>query len=117
MTRSAKTYTLIDANGKGYPSRTKGRIGGHSGSKIFGRLDCPAALRATKNGGYVRHRVFFADRATATEAGYRPCAICLPDAYQEWKDLLPVKEPAPQDHCATTTDTKGPHVAAPRSVF
>ncbi|MHB8431221.1 MAG: Ada metal-binding domain-containing protein, partial [Acidimicrobiales bacterium] len=33
-------------------------------------------------------RVFFADTKTAREAGYRPCAVCMPDAYREWKDRL-----------------------------
>jgi hypothetical protein len=86
MTRPARTYTLINADGKPFPSPTKGTIGGHRGSKVFGRLDCPSALRAMARGGYVSHRVFFADPATATRAGYRPCAICLPDAYREWKN-------------------------------
>ncbi len=62
------------------------RSGGIDGSKIFGRLDCRAALRAIERGGYVSYRVFFADRATATRAGYRPCADCMPDAYRAWKD-------------------------------
>jgi methylphosphotriester-DNA--protein-cysteine methyltransferase len=86
MTRPARAYTLINADGKPVPSPTKGTIGGHRASKIFGRLDCPAALRAMARGGYVSHRVFFADPATATRAGYRPCAVCLPDAYREWKN-------------------------------
>jgi methylphosphotriester-DNA--protein-cysteine methyltransferase len=29
--------------------------------------------------------VFFADEATAIAAGYRPCATCLPEAYEQWK--------------------------------
>jgi methylphosphotriester-DNA--protein-cysteine methyltransferase len=33
----------------------------------------------------VRHRVFFADEATAVATGFRPCANCLPDRYREWK--------------------------------
>jgi Metal binding domain of Ada len=32
-----------------------------------------------------RNRVFFADEQTAVAAGYRPCAVCLPDAYAQWK--------------------------------
>ena len=85
MAQSTRTYPLVGADGKDYRSPTKGTIGGHRGTKIFGRLDCPAALRAIERGGYVRHRVFFADQATATKAGYRPCAVCLPDEYREWK--------------------------------
>jgi methylphosphotriester-DNA--protein-cysteine methyltransferase len=30
--------------------------------------------------------VFFKDEKTAIEAGYRPCAICMPDEYKEWKN-------------------------------
>jgi methylphosphotriester-DNA--protein-cysteine methyltransferase len=36
-------------------------------------------------GHYARHRVFFADEATAIAAGYRPCARCLPGRYALWK--------------------------------
>ena len=47
-----------------------GTLGGHRATKIFGRLDCPAALRAIARGGYVSQRVFFFDerrkQATAT---------------------------------------------------
>jgi len=53
--------------------------------KIYGRLDCPAALRAIARGGYVRFRVFFADEQTAIAAGYRPCATCCRDSYLAWK--------------------------------
>jgi methylphosphotriester-DNA--protein-cysteine methyltransferase len=86
MTQPTKTYPLLDADNKPCRSPTKGTVGAHSGTRIFGRLDCPAALRAIGRGGYIRHRVFFADPATATKAGYRPCAVCLPDAYREWKE-------------------------------
>jgi hypothetical protein len=86
MAQPTKTYALMDADGRPYRSPTKGTIGGHRGTKTFGRLDCPAALRALERGGYLRHRVFFPDVATATKAGYRPCAVCLPDAYREWKN-------------------------------
>ena len=33
----------------------------------------------------LRDRVFFADAATAVAAGYRPCAVCLPEEYAAWK--------------------------------
>jgi len=52
---------------------------------VYGRLDCPAALRAIARGGYVRNRVFFADDQTAVAAGYRPCAVCLPNEHAQWK--------------------------------
>ncbi|KAB7751247.1 Ada metal-binding domain-containing protein [Mycolicibacterium mucogenicum] len=80
------TYTLVDADGRPYASATPGRLGGHRGNKLYGRLDCPSALRAIAKGGYVTHRVFFADEITATAAGYRPCAVCLPEGYRQWKD-------------------------------
>lgn len=76
---------LLGAEGKFYPSEAKGRWGGHRGTKIYGRLDCPTALRAIARGGYVRQRVFFADEATAIAAGYRPCARCCADRYRAWK--------------------------------
>ncbi|MEK8229052.1 hypothetical protein NKG05_28490 [Oerskovia sp. M15] len=50
------------------------------------RLDCPGAARAIARGGYVKHRVFFADEAAAIAAGYRPCAVCLREDYRVWKD-------------------------------
>jgi len=34
----------------------------------------------------VANRVFFADEDTARAAGYRPCAVCLPDRYRSWRD-------------------------------
>ena len=54
-------------------------------ARIYGRLDCPSALRALAKGGYAANRVFFADEATAVAAGYRPCAKCLPAEYVRWK--------------------------------
>ena len=63
----------------------RGTIGGHRGTKIYGRLDCPSALRAIARGGYVKYRVFFADEAHAVAAGYRPCAGCMPELYRAWK--------------------------------
>jgi len=80
-----KTYVLLGADRVPYLSSVKGAWGGHRRSKIYGRLDCPAALRSIARGGYVRHRVFFADEETALAAGYRPCAVCCPDRYQAWK--------------------------------
>jgi methylphosphotriester-DNA--protein-cysteine methyltransferase len=79
------SYTLLGADGKPYQSEAKGQLGGHRRTKIYGWLDCPSALRAIASGGYTRHRVFFADEATAIAAGYRPCAACCPGRYQAWK--------------------------------
>jgi AraC family transcriptional regulator, regulatory protein of adaptative response / DNA-3-methyladenine glycosylase II len=78
-------YTLIGPDGRPRPSRAPGTLGGHRRNRGYGRLDCPAALRWIAKGHYVRHRVFFADEATALAAGYRPCATCLPERYAAWK--------------------------------
>jgi hypothetical protein len=78
-------YTLLGADGQPYLSDVPGTLGGNWRGKIYGRLDCPAALRALRQGGYAPHRVFFRDEATAIAAGYRPCGACMCDAYQQWK--------------------------------
>jgi Metal binding domain of Ada len=85
MTNAAKSYTLTGLDGRPFSSPIKGAWGGHRGSRIYGRFDCPAALRAIARGGYVKHRVFFADEATALAAGYRPCGACCKDRYAAWK--------------------------------
>ena len=58
----------------------------YRGEKIYGRLDCPSALRWIAKGHYVKNRVFFKDEATAIAAGYRPCAVCMPNEYKKWKE-------------------------------
>jgi methylated-DNA-[protein]-cysteine S-methyltransferase len=80
-----RTWTLIGSDGKPYESPTPGTLGGHRRSKGYGRLDCRAALHWIAKGHYVKHRVFFADEETAVAAGYRPCAVCMPERYAEWK--------------------------------
>ena len=79
-----KRYRLIGADGREYVSPTPGTLGGHRRTKGYGRLDCRVALSWIAKGYYVKHRVFFADEATAIAAGYRPCAVCMPDAYRAW---------------------------------
>src|SRR5436309_8794738 len=78
-------YTLLGPDGRPYESHVRGQWGGHRRARVYGRLDCPAALRAIARGGYVRNRVFFAAEQTAAAAGYRPCAVCLPDEHAQWK--------------------------------
>jgi hypothetical protein len=85
MAGAQKTYTLLGPDGRPYRSTTPATLGGHRKAHLYGRLDCPAARRAIARGGYVNHRVFFADEATAIAAGYRPCAVCLPIQYAAWK--------------------------------
>jgi hypothetical protein len=82
---SRARFRLVDPDGRWVPSATPGTLGGHRRGRIYGRLDCPAALRAIARGGYVDQRVFFADEAAARAAGYRACAVCLPEAYAAWK--------------------------------
>jgi hypothetical protein len=83
--RQPRSWTLIGPEGRAFDSPRPGRLGGHRGTRIYGRLDCPAALRVIRRGGYVKNRVFFASAEDAIAAGYRPCAICLPAAYARWK--------------------------------
>ena len=78
-------WTVIGPDRAAHPSDRPGSLGGHRRSRIYGRLDCPAALLAIARGGYVCDRIFFLDERTAQAAGYRPCAVCLPDAYAVWK--------------------------------
>lgn len=78
-------WTLLGPGGAPYAATTRGTLGGHRRSRVYGRLDCPAALRAIARGGYEPHRVFFPDEATAVAAGYRPCAACMPQRYAAWQ--------------------------------
>ena len=80
-----RVWSLIGLDGRPYDSPVPGTLGGNRRGRIYGRLDCPSAARAIARGGYVTDRVFFADEEVAIAAGYRPCAICLPDAYATWK--------------------------------
>lgn len=84
---AVRVYFLLDENGQEYRSLTPGTIGGHKKLKIYGKLDCPSALRHIANGNYVKHRVFFADEDTAIAAGFRPCGICMKEKYKKWKTL------------------------------
>lgn len=79
------SYTLTGADGRAYTSEVEGQWGGYKPAKIYGRLDCPSALRAMTRGGYARYRVFFADEPAAIAAGYRPCGACCPSRYSAWK--------------------------------
>ncbi len=80
-----KHYYLQDSNDQTYLSKNPGQFGGHYKLKIYGRLDCPSAARYLAKGQYVRHRVFFENEETAIAAGYRPCGVCMKEAYLKWK--------------------------------
>ncbi len=80
-------YRLVGADGVEYLSEAKATLGGHRRNRIYGRLDCPGALRWIARGHYVEQRVFFANEETAVAARYRPCARCMPEQYAAWKAL------------------------------
>ena len=79
-------YRLLGADAAFYWSDHPGVLGGNGAARIYGRLDCPAALRALERADrYREHRVFFASEEDAIAAGFRPCARCMPDRYRIWK--------------------------------
>ena len=80
-----REYKLIGKDWTPYISQTPGQLGGHKRLRIYGRLDCPSALRHIAKGHYVQHRVFFANESDAVAAGYRPCAVCMREEYKQWK--------------------------------
>ena len=81
-----RIYKLIGPDGWDVISETPGQLGGHRRTGVYGRFDCASALDAIGRGGsYKRHRVFFADEATAISAGYRPCGRCMVAEYRAWK--------------------------------
>ncbi|UFH56516.1 Ada metal-binding domain-containing protein [Spirosoma sp. KNUC1025] len=55
-------------------------LGGHQPGKIYGRLTCRTGKRMK-----AENRVFFRDQPEAIALGYRPCALCMPEAYKVWK--------------------------------
>lgn len=89
MPSARRTYTLTGRDGIPYASTTPGLLGGHRRTKVYGRLDCPVALRWVATGRPMPHRVFFADEATAIAAGYRPCGACMRADYRAWKESRP----------------------------
>lgn len=93
--RPTRSYTLVGPDGSALVSDAPGTLGGHRRSRIYGRLDCRSTRRAIARGGYVRHRVFFADEAAAVATGYRPCAVCLPGPYQAWRARQPDRSDRP----------------------
>jgi hypothetical protein len=92
---SAKAYRLVGPDGHEFPSTTQGTLGGHRRTRVYGRLDCPAALSLIAQGFDVRrHRVFFADERGAVAAAYRPCGACMREEYRSWKSGFHSPEPS-----------------------
>jgi hypothetical protein len=86
----SKMYRLLSADRLIYFSGTPGSLGGNGQMKIYGHLICASAMRAVAAGNtYQKHRVFFADEATAIAAGYRPCGKCMKEQYDAWRAKHP----------------------------
>jgi hypothetical protein len=97
----SKIFRLLAADRQFYASSTPGSFGGNSRMNIYGRLDCSSARRAVARGStYQKHRVFFADEATAIAAGYRPCGNCMRQQYKIWRANQPPE---------STPGQSGPH--------
>ena len=89
----SKMYRLLSADRQIYFSGTPGSLGGNGQMKIYGHLNCASAMRAVAAGNtYQKHRMFFADEATAIAAGYRPCGKCLKEQYDAWRAKHPKGE-------------------------
>jgi len=80
---TGKQYRLIGPDGQEVLSTVPGALGGNRRRKIYGRLECRSAVGSLPT-GYAKHRVFFADEATAIAAGYRPCGTCMQVEYGIW---------------------------------
>ena len=80
-----KSWRLVGRDGEPYDSGSPGTLGGHRRTRIYGRLDCRTARSALARGGYRANRVFFVDEGTAIAAGYRPCGVCMAEAYARWR--------------------------------
>ena len=93
---STKQYTLVDGEGKEYQSFFPGTLGGNKKLKIYGKLDCKSANSWLRKGFYKKNRVFFASEEDAINAGYRPCAVCMPEEYKKWKNEQLVRRLVPQ---------------------
>src|ERR1700753_1330326 len=87
-------YKLLGSDGRENLSDVPGLLAASRPRKIYARLDCASAQRAIAKGGYVKHRVFFADAETAIAAGYRPCAKCCPVEYKAWKASRANQDPS-----------------------
>ncbi|NBJ13872.1 metal-binding protein [Microvirga sp. SYSU G3D207] len=81
----SRGYKLLNHQRQIYSTDEPGTLGGYRPDRIYGRLDCPSALRHLAGGTYAKHRVFFADEPMAIAAGFRPCGVCLKDRYELWK--------------------------------
>jgi len=87
---ASKKYTLQKLTGA-ICCNEPGQLAGHKKLKIYGKLDCKSALRHISKGQYIKNRVFFESEKDAILCGYRPCSVCMPDKYKDWKVLCTLK--------------------------
>jgi hypothetical protein len=80
---TGKQFKLIGPDGNEVLSAVPGTLAGNRRRKIYGHLNCRSAVGSLPT-GYAKHRVFFADEATAIAAGYRPCGTCMQAEYAAW---------------------------------
>lgn len=104
---AGKLYRLVAADGEEVLSPRPGTLGGYRRRRIYGRLDCPSALRALAQGGYAAQRVFFANEETAIAAGYRPCGSCLRVEHARWRAERRAAAPAPGPGAAAGPEAQG----------
>lgn len=77
-------HTQLDPPGcRALIRRGQIKLAGNRRLKLYGTLHCASGKRLKRE-----NRVFFADETEARQAGYRPCARCLPDKYRLWKNEL-----------------------------
>ena len=87
-----KTYKLLNKDGF-YESKIPGMYGGSKKQKIYGKMDCPSALKYIEKGKYIDNRVFFANEEDALKAGYRPCSVCMREEYKKYKSNKLILKP------------------------
>jgi hypothetical protein len=72
----SKEYTLLDADRKPHRSSTPGQFGGHRKTKIYGRLNCRAALRAAPLAALPGQGFGHSRRAPSAETSPSGCCHC-----------------------------------------
>lgn len=60
-------------------------ICGNMKTKVYGKATCSSTNGHLILNNKTMNRVIFHSEAEAIAAGYRPCAICFPEAYDKWK--------------------------------
>jgi methylphosphotriester-DNA--protein-cysteine methyltransferase len=59
------------------------KFGGNKKLKIYGTLKCKSGLRIKRE-----NRVFFSSVQEALKSNYRPCGLCMREAYKNWKNEI-----------------------------